>query len=181
MRREDIRNIVIIAHVDHGKTTLVDCLLRQCGQFRAAQLQGEQILDTNDIVRERGITILSKNIALAHKGVKINIIDTPGHADFGGEVERVLRMADGVLLLVDAFEGPMPQTRFVLGKAIELGLKPIVVVNKVDKENCNPDLAQQDVFDLMFNLDATEEQLDFETIFGSAKNGWMSKGWQEPT
>lgn len=176
-----IRNIAIIAHVDHGKTTLVDCIIHATQLMQAHQQSGDLILDNNDLERERGITILSKNVSVNYNGVKINIIDTPGHSDFGGEVERVLRMADGVLLLVDAFEGPMPQTRFVLGKAVELGLKPIVVVNKVDKENCTPDEAQQAVFDLMFNLDATEEQLDFETIFGSAKNGWMSTDWKKPT
>lgn len=175
-----IRNIAIIAHVDHGKTTLVDCILHQCQIFRDNQETGELILDNNDLERERGITILSKNVSVEYKGVKINIIDTPGHADFGGEVERVLNMADGVLLLVDAFEGPMPQTRFVLAKAIELGLKPVVVINKVDKPNCRPDEAQDAVFDLMFNLDATEEQLDFHTVYGSAKNGWMSDDWNTP-
>ncbi len=175
-----IRNIAIIAHVDHGKTTLVDCILHQCQIFRENQDAGELILDSNDLERERGITILSKNVSVEYKGVKINIIDTPGHADFGGEVERVLNMADGVLLLVDAFEGPMPQTRFVLGKAIEMGLKPVVVINKVDKPNCRPDEVQDSVFDLMFNLDATEEQLDFHTVYGSAKNGWMSDDWNNP-
>lgn len=175
-----IRNIAIIAHVDHGKTTLVDCILHQCKIFRDNQDAGELILDSNDLERERGITILSKNVSVEYKGVKINIIDTPGHADFGGEVERVLNMADGVLLLVDAFEGPMPQTRFVLGKAIEMGLKPVVVINKVDKPNCRPDEVQDSVFDLMFNLDATEEQLDFHTVYGSAKNGWMSNDWNNP-
>jgi len=175
-----IRNIAIIAHVDHGKTTLVDKIIMECKALDQRKDQGELILDSNDLERERGITILSKNVSVIYKDVKINIIDTPGHADFGGEVERVLKMADGVLLLVDAFEGPMPQTRFVLTKAIELGLKPIVVINKVDKENCRPDDAQQDVFELMFNLDASEEQLDFETIFGSAKQGWMSKDWRKP-
>src|SRR5210317_2085042 len=177
----DIRNVAIIAHVDHGKTTLVDQILRQCHVFRDGQEVRERFLDSNDLERERGITIKSKNIAVNYKDVKINLIDTPGHADFGGEVERVLKMADGVLLLVDAFEGPMPQTRFVLSKAIELGLKPIVVVNKVDKPNCTPDLVHEKVFDLMFALDATEEQLEFNTIYGSAKNGWMSTDWQEPT
>lgn len=176
-----IRNIAIIAHVDHGKTTLVDCIIQATQLMEAHQQSGDLILDNNDLERERGITILSKNVSVNYNGVKINIIDTPGHSDFGGEVERVLRMSDGVLLLVDAFEGPMPQTRFVLGKAVELGLKPIVVVNKVDKENCTPDDAQQQVFDLMCNLDASEEQLEFDTIFGSAKNGWMSRDWQEPT
>lgn len=179
--QKSIRNIAIIAHVDHGKTTLVDTIIHECKMLDERAETGELILDSNDLERERGITIVSKNVAANYKGVKINIIDTPGHADFGGEVERVLKMADGVLLLVDAFEGPMPQTRFVLGKAIELGLKPIVVVNKVDKENCKPDEVQEKVFDLMFNLDATEEQLDFETIFGSSKQGWMSHDWQKPT
>src|SRR6056300_668975 len=178
---QDIRNIAIIAHVDHGKTTLVDRILHQVKLFRDNQETKDLILDSNDLERERGITILSKNVSVVYKDVKINVIDTPGHADFGGEVERVLKMADGVLLLVDAFEGPMPQTRFVLGKAIELGLTPIVVVNKVDKENCTPDLVHEKVFDLMFALDATEDQLDFTTIYGSAKNGWMSTDWQEPT
>lgn len=176
-----IRNVAIIAHVDHGKTTLVDKIIQASMVVDPHQQSGDLILDNNDLERERGITILSKNVSVQYKGVKINIIDTPGHADFGGEVERVLRMSDGVLLLVDAFEGPMPQTRFVLGKAIDLGLKPIVVVNKVDKENCTPDEAQQAVFDLMFNLDATEDQLDFETVFGSAKQGWMSKDYNQPT
>ena len=175
-----IRNIAIIAHVDHGKTTLVDRIIQECKVFDDRKEVGELILDSNDLERERGITIVSKNVSVNYKGVKINIIDTPGHADFGGEVERVLKMADGVLLLVDAFEGPMPQTRFVLGKAINLGLKPIVVVNKVDKENCRPDEVQQDIFELMFNLDATDEQLDFETVFGSSKYGWMSKDWKKP-
>ena len=178
---QSIRNIAIIAHVDHGKTTLVDKLIYACETLDSRKETKELILDNNDLERERGITILSKNVSVNYKGVKINIIDTPGHADFGGEVERVLKMADGVLLLVDAFEGPMPQTRFVTTKAIELGLKPIVVVNKVDKENCTPDIAQDNVFDLMFNVGATEEQLDFETIFGSAKMGWMSKDFNEPT
>ena len=178
---QSIRNIAIIAHVDHGKTTLVDKIIDQCKVFDDRIERTELLLDSNDLERERGITILSKNVSVHYNDVKINIIDTPGHADFGGEVERVLKMADGVLLLVDAFEGPMPQTRFVLGKAIELGLKPIVVVNKVDKENCTPDIAHENVFDLMFNLDATEEQLDFPTIYGSAKNGWMSTDWQQPT
>ncbi len=176
-----LRNIAIIAHVDHGKTTLVDKMLIQGQLFKAHETPGELIMDNNDLERERGITILAKNVSVVYKDVKINIIDTPGHADFGGEVERVLNMADGVLLLVDAFEGPMPQTRFVLQKAISLGLKPIVVINKVDKENCQPDEAQEAVFDLMFNLGATEEQLDFPTIFGSAKYGWMSDDWEEPT
>ena len=178
---QSIRNIAIIAHVDHGKTTLVDKIIGECQVLDPRKESKDLILDNNDLERERGITILSKNVSVNYKGVKINIIDTPGHADFGGEVERVLKMADGVLLLVDAFEGPMPQTRFVLTKALELGLKPIVVVNKVDKDNCTPDLAQDNVFDLMFNLDATEDQLDFVTIFGSAKNGWMSTDYQQPT
>ncbi len=171
---QSIRNIAIIAHVDHGKTTLVDKIIHECQVLDPRQDTGELILDNQDLERERGITITSKNVAAMFNGVKINIIDTPGHADFGGEVERVLKMADGVLLLVDAFEGPMPQTRFVLGKAIELGLKPILVVNKVDKENCRPEEVQSDVFDLMFHLEATEEQLDFVTLFGSSKQGWMS-------
>lgn len=178
---QEIKNIAIIAHVDHGKTTLVDKILHQCQLFRENQETGELILDNNDLERERGITITSKNVAVEYKGIKINVIDTPGHADFGGEVERVLNMADGVLLCVDAFEGPMPQTRFVLSKAIALGLKPMVVINKVDKDNCRPDEVQDMVFDLMFNLDATEEQLDFPTIYGSAKNGWMAADWNEPT
>ena len=176
-----IRNIAIIAHVDHGKTTLVDNIIHQCQAVDSRKETGELILDNNDLERERGITILSKNVSANWKGVKINILDTPGHADFGGEVERVLKMADAVLLVVDAFEGPMPQTRFVLGKAIELGLKPIVVVNKVDKENCTPEIAQEKVFDLMFTLDATEEQLDFPTVYGSAKMGWMGPDWENPT
>lgn len=178
---QNIRNIAIIAHVDHGKTTLVDKMLLAGKLFRddkAAEV--DQFLDSNDLERERGITILSKNVSIRYKDCKINIIDTPGHADFGGEVERVLNMADGCLLLVDAFEGPMPQTRFVLQKAIQLGLKPIVVINKVDKPNCRPDEVQEMVFDLMFSLDATEEQLDFPTIYGSAKQGWMSADWKEP-
>ena len=178
---ENIRNIAIIAHVDHGKTTLVDKLLHQVKMFRDNQEVGDLILDSNDLERERGITILSKNVSLRYKDIKINIIDTPGHSDFGGEVERVLNMADGVLLIVDAFEGPMPQTRFVLEKAISLGLKPIVVVNKVDKPNCTPDEAQEAVFDLMFSLEATEDQLDFPTVYGSAKNGWMSADWNDQT
>ena len=178
---KSIRNIAIIAHVDHGKTTLVDKIIHECQIMDPRKVTGELILDNNDLERERGITILSKNVAANYKDVKINILDTPGHADFGGEVERVLKMADGVLLLVDAFEGAMPQTRFVLGKAISLGLKPIVVVNKVDKENCTPDIVQEQVFDLMFNLDATEDQLDFVTIYGSSKQGWMSTDWQKPT
>jgi len=171
---QQIRNIAIIAHVDHGKTTLVDKIIHACKTLDERKDTGELILDNNDLERERGITILSKNVSVQYKDVKINIIDTPGHADFGGEVERVLKMADGVLLLVDAFEGPMPQTRFVLNKAIELGLKPILVVNKVDKENCRPEEVQSDVFDLMYNLGATEDQLDFVTLFGSSKLGWMS-------
>jgi len=178
---EDIRNIAIIAHVDHGKTTLVDRILHQVKLFRDNQDMGDLILDSNDLERERGITILSKNVSVRYKNTKINIIDTPGHSDFGGEVERVLNMADGVLLIVDAFEGPMPQTRFVLQKAIELGLKPIVVVNKVDKPNCNPELAQEKVFDLMFSLDATEDQLDFPTVYGSAKQAWMGPEFDKPT
>jgi GTP-binding protein len=177
----EIRNIAIIAHVDHGKTTLVDKIIHGTKAIDTRKDLGELILDNNDLERERGITIVSKNVSVVYKGVKINILDTPGHSDFGGEVERVLKMADGVCLLCDAFEGPMPQTRFVLGKAIELGLKPIVVVNKVDKENCRPDEVQEQVFDLMFNLGATEEQLDFMTIFGSAKNGWMSTDFKQPT
>jgi GTP-binding protein len=175
-----IRNIAIIAHVDHGKTTLVDRIIQECQVLDQRKEAGDLILDSNDLERERGITILSKNVSANYKGVKINIIDTPGHADFGGEVERVLKMADGVLLLVDALEGPMPQTRFVLGKAIALGLKPIVVVNKVDKENCRPDEVQQDVYELMFNLDASDDQLEFETVFGSSKFGWMSSDWRKP-
>lgn len=177
----EIRNVAIIAHVDHGKTTLVDRILHQCNLFRDNQETGDLILDSNDLERERGITILSKNVSVVYKGIKINIIDTPGHADFGGEVERVLNMADGAILLVDAFEGPMPQTRFVLGKAIQLGLKPIVVINKVDKENCKPDEVQESVFELMFHLDASEEQLDFQTVYGSSKQGWMSSDWTKPT
>ena len=178
---QDIRNIAIIAHVDHGKKTLVDKMLLAGHLFRENQSTGELILDNNDLERERGITILSKNVSIDYKGTKINIIDTPGHADFGGEVERVLNMADGCLLLVDAFEGPMPQTRFVLQKAIQMGLKPVVVVNKVDKPNCRPDEVNEMVFDLMFNLNATEEQLDFPTIYGSAKQNWMSTDWKKPT
>ena len=176
---QSIRNIAIIAHVDHGKTTLVDKIIDQCKVLDERKERTELLLDNNDLERERGITILSKNVSVTYKDVKINVIDTPGHADFGGEVERVLKMADGVLLLVDAFEGAMPQTRFVLGKAIELGLKPIVVVNKVDKKNCTPDLVQDAIFDLMFNLDATEDQLDFITVFGSSKEGWMSLDWKD--
>lgn len=178
---QKIRNIAIIAHVDHGKTTLVDKMLLAGNLFRENQTKGELMLDNNDLERERGITILSKNVSIEYKGYKINIIDTPGHSDFGGEVERVLNMADGCLLLVDAFEGPMPQTRFVLQKAIQMGLKPVVVINKVDKPNCRPDEVNEMVFDLMFNLNATEEQLDFPTIYGSAKQGWMSEDWKEPT
>ena len=177
----EIRNIAIIAHVDHGKTTLVDNLIKLGKLFRDNENPGELIMDSNDLERERGITILAKNVSVEYQGIKINIIDTPGHADFGGEVERVLNMADGVLLLVDAFEGTMPQTRFVLQKALGLGKKPIVVINKVDKPNCRPDEVQEEVFDLMFNLNATEEQLDFTTIYGSAKQGWMSTDWQNPT
>ncbi|MBM3421576.1 MAG: GTP-binding protein, partial [Bacteroidetes bacterium] len=175
---QSIRNIAIIAHVDHGKTTLVDRIIKECNAIDQRTDHGDLILDSNELERERGITILAKNIAVEYNGVKINLIDTPGHADFGGEVERVLTMADGVLLLVDALEGPMPQTRFVLQKAIALGLKPIVVINKVDKENCRPDEVQQDIFELMFNLNASEEQLDFETLFGSSKHGWMGRDWR---
>jgi GTP-binding protein len=178
---KSIRNIAIIAHVDHGKTTLVDKIIDQAKILDERKQHTDLLLDSNDLERERGITILSKNVSVNYKDIKINIIDTPGHADFGGEVERVLKMADGVLLLVDAFEGPMPQTRFVLGKALELGLTPIVVVNKVDKPNCTPDIVHEKVFDLMFALDATEEQLDFETIYGSAKQGWMNTDWNKPT
>ena len=178
---QEIRNIALIAHVDHGKTTLVDRMIYQANLVRQPENLGQLILANNDIERERGITILAKNVSVTYKGVKINIIDTPGHSDFGGEVERVLNMADGVLLLVDAFEGCMPQTRFVLQKALELGKKPIVVVNKVDKPNCRPDEVQEEVFDLMCSLNATDEQLDFKTIFGSAKQGWMSDDWKNPT
>ena len=178
---QNIRNVAIIAHVDHGKTTLVDRMLYQAKLFRDNQETKELILDNNDLERERGITILSKNVSIRYKGYKINIIDTPGHSDFGGEVERVLNMADGVLLVVDAFEGPMPQTRFVLQKAIELNLKPIVVINKVDKPNCNPVETQEKVFDLMFSLGASEEQLDFPTVYGSSNQGWMGEDWQQPT
>jgi GTP-binding protein len=178
---ENLKNIAIIAHVDHGKTTLVDKILHHCQLFRDNQETGELILDNNDLERERGITILSKNVSVQYKSTKINIIDTPGHADFGGEVERVLNMADGVLLLVDAFEGPMPQTRFVLQKALNLGLKPIVVINKVDKENCTPDEVHEAVFDLMFELGAEEWQLDFPVLYGSAKNNWMGLDWKNPT
>ena len=176
-----IRNIAIIAHVDHGKTTLVDRIIQTCQVENSKKENDELILDNNDLERERGITILSKNISVKYKNTKINIIDTPGHADFGGEVERVLKMADGVLLLVDAFEGIMPQTRFVLQKAIELKLIPVLVINKIDKENCKPEEVQESVFELMFNLNANEEQLDFQTIYGSSKNGWMSKDWKIPT
>ncbi|MDD3644136.1 MAG: translational GTPase TypA [Bacteroidales bacterium] len=178
---QKIINVAIIAHVDHGKTTLVDRILYQSNQFRTAQEAQQSSLDSNDLERERGITILSKNVAVRYKDYKINIIDTPGHSDFGGEVERVLNMADGVLIVVDAFEGPMPQTRFVTQKAIELGLKPIVVINKVDKPNCNPEYAQEAVFELMFNLGATDDQLDFPTVYGSAKGGWMGETWKTPT
>jgi GTP-binding protein len=177
----DIRNVAIIAHVDHGKTTLVDRILHQCNLFRENQQTGDLILDSNDLERERGITILAKNVSVVYKNIKINIIDTPGHADFGGEVERVLNMADGVLLLVDAFEGPMPQTRFVLSKALELGLKPIVVINKVDKENCKPDEVHEAVFELMYHLNATENQLNFSTVYGSSKQGWMGSDWRNRT
>ena len=178
---QEIKNIAIIAHVDHGKTTLVDKIIAAGKLFSDHERPGELIMDNNDLEKERGITILAKNVSVVYKGVKVNIIDTPGHSDFGGEVERVMNMADGVLLLVDAFEGPMPQTRFVMQKAIEAGLKPIVVVNKVDKENCTPDIAYENVFDLMFSVGASEEQLDFPVIYGSAKNGWMSEDWQKPT
>ena len=177
---QDIRNIAIIAHVDHGKTTLVDRMIYQANLVRRPEDLGNLILDNNDLERERGITILAKNVSVTYKGVKINIIDTPGHSDFGGEVERVLNMADGVLLLVDAFEGCMPQTRFVLNKAIDMGKKPIVVINKVDKPNCRPEEVQEEVFELMFNLGANEDQLDFKTIYGSAKQGWMSTDWKKP-
>jgi GTP-binding protein len=180
MEVEKIRNIAIIAHVDHGKTTLVDKLLHAGHLFKAHENPGELIMDSNELERERGITILAKNVSVRYKDYKINIIDTPGHSDFGGEVERVLNMADGCLLLVDAFEGPMPQTRFVLQKALELGLKPIVVINKVDKKNCTPDEVHEAVFDLMYSLDATEDQLDFPTFYGSAKQGWMSADWKKP-
>ena len=178
---QDIRNIAIIAHVDHGKTTLVDKMLMAGNLFRENQDAGNLILDNNDLERERGITILSKNVSIVYKGVKINIIDTPGHSDFGGEVERVLNMADGCILLVDAFEGPMPQTRFVFEKALSIGLKPIVVVNKVDKPNCRPEEVYEMAFDLMCNLNATEDQLDFPVVYGSAKNGWMGEDWKTPT
>ena len=178
---QDLRNIAIIAHVDHGKTTLVDKMLLAGNLFRANQQTGELMLDNNDLERERGITILSKNVSIRYKDTKINIIDTPGHSDFGGEVERVLNMADGCILLVDAFEGPMPQTRFVLQKALEIGLKPIVVVNKVDKPNCRPEEVYEMVFDLMCDLGASEEQLDFKVVYGSAKNGWMGEDYNTPT
>jgi len=178
---EEIRNVAVIAHVDHGKTTLVDRILHQTKIFRENQEVRDLILDSNDLERERGITILSKNVSVRYKNVKINVIDTPGHSDFGGEVERVLNMAEGVLLIVDAFEGPMPQTRFVLQKALELGLKPVVVINKVDKPNCNPDDTHERVFDLMYNLNATEDQLDFPTVYGSSKQGWMGPDWRTPT
>ncbi|HQV52904.1 MAG: translational GTPase TypA [Flavobacteriales bacterium] len=177
----ELRNIAIIAHVDHGKTTLVDKILHQCQLFRENQATSDLLLDNNDLERERGITILSKNVSVRYKGIKINVIDTPGHSDFGGEVERVLNMADGVLLLVDAFEGAMPQTRFVLGKAIALGLKPIVVINKVDKPNCTPEEVHEQIFDLMFTLEASEDQLDFPVVYGSSKNGWMGPDWKNPT
>jgi GTP-binding protein len=177
---QNIRNIAIIAHVDHGKTTLVDRILHQVKLFRENQVVADLVLDSSDLERERGITILSKNVSVRYKGVKINIIDTPGHSDFGGEVERVLNMADGVLLVVDAFEGPMPQTRFVLQKALELGKKPIVVINKVDKPNCSPDEVNEAVFELMFSLDANEDQLNFPTVYGSSKEGWMSADWRQP-
>src|SRR5574344_2714134 len=178
---QDIRNIAIIAHVDHGKTTLVDKMMLAGHLFRNDQATGDLVLDNNDLERERGITILSKNVSINYNGIKINIIDTPGHADFGGEVERVLNMADGCILLVDAFEGPMPQTRFVLEKALSIGLKPIVVVNKVDKPNCRPEEVYEMAFDLMCNLNATEDQLDFPVVYGSAKNGWMGEDWKTPT
>ncbi len=178
---KEIRNVAVIAHVDHGKTTLVDRILHQVKLFRDNQEVQDLILDNNDLERERGITILAKNVSVQYKDVKINVIDTPGHSDFGGEVERVLNMADGVLLIVDAFEGPMPQTRFVLQKALELGLKPVVVINKVDKPNCNPEETHEKVFDLMFSLDATEDQLDFPTVYGSSKVGWMGPDWKTPT
>ena len=178
---QEIRNIAIIAHVDHGKTTLVDKMMLAGHLFRGDQTNGELVLDNNDLERERGITILSKNVSIIYKDTKINIIDTPGHSDFGGEVERVLNMADGCILLVDAFEGPMPQTRFVLQKALQIGLKPIVVVNKVDKPNCRPEEVYEMVFDLMFSLNATEDQLDFPVVYGSAKNNWMGEDWKTPT
>lgn len=178
---QNIRNVAVIAHVDHGKTTLVDKMMMASNSFRDGKDESGEVLDSNDLERERGITILSKNVAINWKGTKINILDTPGHSYFGGEVERVLNMADGCLLLVDAFEGPMPQTRFVLQKALQLGLKPIVVVNKVDKPNCRPEEVYEMVFDLMCDLDATEEQLDFKVVYGSAKQGWMGPDWQHPT
>ena len=178
---KDIRNIAIIAHVDHGKTTLVDKILLQTKFYKDYETPGELVMDSNELERERGITILAKNVSVIYNDIKINIIDTPGHADFGGEVERVLNMADGVLLLVDAFEGTMPQTRFVLQKALNLGLKPIVVINKVDKPNCRPEEVQEQVFELMFNLGGTDEQLNFPTLYGSAKQGWMSNDWKKPT
>ena len=178
---QDIRNIAVIAHVDHGKTTLVDKMMLAGKLFRDGQDNSGEVLDSNDLERERGITILSKNVSITWKGVKINILDTPGHSDFGGEVERVLNMADGCLLLVDAFEGPMPQTRFVLQKALKIGLKPIVVVNKVDKPNCRPEQVYEMVFDLMCDLGATEDQLDFPVVYGSAKNGWMGPDFSKPT
>ena len=181
MSNSNIRNIAIIAHVDHGKTTLVDKILHACKLFRENQDSGELILDNNDLERERGITILAKNVSVMYKGTKINIIDTPGHADFGGEVERVLNMADGVLLLVDAFEGPMPQTRFVTQKALAQGKKAILVVNKVDKPNCTPEEAMEAVFELFYNLGATEDQLGFPTVYGSSKHGWMSEDWKVVT
>ena len=177
----EIRNIAIIAHVDHGKTTLVDKMIEAGKNPIKGNAGGDLIMDSNDLERERGITITSKNVSVFYKDTKINVIDTPGHSDFGGEVERVLNMADGVCLLVDAFEGPMPQTRFVLQKALELGLKPLLVINKVDKDNCTPDEVHEKVFELMFELDATEDQLDFQTVYGSAKNGWMSRDWKKPT
>ncbi len=178
---QNIRNIAVIAHVDHGKTTLVDKMMLAGKLFRDGQNNSDEVLDSNDLERERGITILSKNVSINWKGTKINILDTPGHSDFGGEVERVLNMADGCLLLVDAFEGPMPQTRFVLQKALQLGLKPMVVINKVDKPNCRPEEVYEMVFDLMCDLNATEEQLDFPVVYGSAKNGWMNSTWKTPT
>ena len=178
---QSIRNIAIIAHVDHGKTTLVDKILLQTQLFRDNEKTGELILDNNDLERERGITIIAKNVSVNYKGTKVNIIDTPGHADFGGEVERVMNMADGVILLVDAFEGPMPQTRFVLSKALEMGKKAILVINKVDKENCRPEEVHEKVFDLFFHLGATEEQLGFPTVYGSSKQGWMGHDYKNPT
>ena len=181
MTQDKIRNIAIIAHVDHGKTTMVDCLLRSAGTFRANQQVAERVMDSNDLERERGITILSKNCAVEYEGTHINIIDTPGHADFGGEVERVLSMVDGVLLLVDAVEGPMPQTRFVTRKALAQGLKPIVVVNKIDRPGARPDWVVNQTFDLFDKLGATEDQLDFPVLYGSAKNNWMGESWKTPT